>query len=207
MVSPGDRFGRLVAIARTDTARHRWSFVCDCGKAHEANARLVTRGNIQSCGRLRNELLGNRVRTHGLTGTAERKTWDGMIQRCENPRNRKYPHYGGRGIRVCDRWRHSLIAFVIDMGPRPSQRHSIDRVNNDGSYEPGNCRWATMSEQCRNTRRTRLVEIDGERLPLVAWAERSGIGSETIARRLKAGWEPRAAVFTPSARKRTQAGT
>lgn len=91
---------------------------------------------------------------HGMTGTPEYEAWQGMRLRCYSETNRSYPDYGGRGISVCERWRSSPAAFLADMGKRPSAHHSIDRINNDGNYEPGNCRWATASEQAANTRRT-----------------------------------------------------
>jgi hypothetical protein len=93
-----------------------------------------------------------RIRVHGMKGTPEWKTWMGMKQRCFNPTSHRYPDYGARGITVCDRWLHDFGAFYSDMGPRPTAKHSIDRINNDGNYEPGNCRWATTVEQRANRR-------------------------------------------------------
>ncbi len=111
-----------------------------------------------------------------------------MLTRCENPRCEAYPRYGGRGIEVCKRWQ-TFENFLADMGPRPSADHSIDRIENDGNYEPGNCRWATDAEQNQNTRSNRLLTYAGRTQPLSVWAREFGIRRETVRERLKAGWD------------------
>ncbi len=116
--------------------------------------------------------------------------WNGMIKRCYNPLSRVYRLYGARGITVCDRWRNSLSDFLVDIGPRPSKYHSIDRINNDGNYEPANCRWATQSQQCRNRRNNRTVTHDGVTATITEWAERTGIGYRTLLMRANLGWSP-----------------
>jgi len=103
-----------------------------------------------------------------------------MIGRCYRPRNHRYAWYGGRGIRVCDRWRTSFEAFLADVGPRPTPRHSLDRIDNDGDYEPGNVRWATSFEQSRNRRNVKLYTHDGETLTLSEWADRVGLPYSTL---------------------------
>lgn len=129
--------------------------------------------------------------------TPEQGALINIIQRCTNPNNPQYSSYGGRGITVCDRWRHSFENFLADMGPRPSDKHSIDRIDNDGNYEPGNCRWATQREQCRNKRSNRIIEFDGVRLPVVDWAERLGVPVEMLRGRIKQGWSDEAIIATP----------
>jgi hypothetical protein len=131
---------------------------------------------------------------HGKSKTAEYGIWVGMLNRCENPENESYGNYGGRGIRVCERWRGSFLAFLEDMGPRPSPGLSINRIDNDGDYEPGNCCWATSREQMRNTRSNALVEHDGETLCIAEWAERYGISPSLLRGRLMAGWSFELAV-------------
>lgn len=118
-----------------------------------------------------------------------------MKKRCLNPAERYYFNYGGRGITVCARWLHSFENFYADMGPRPAGA-SIDRIDSNGNYEPGNCRWATRHEQARNMRSNRRVTIDGETLTVAEWSLRSGIGQATIGVRIRNGWEARAAVYT-----------
>jgi hypothetical protein len=125
--------------------------------------------------------------------------WCMMRRRCEDPKWRDYPRYGGRGIRVCDRWRGrgGFGRFVDDVGPRGSARHSLDRVNNDGNYEPGNVRWATPHEQRRNACTTHFIAAGGERMCITDWAARLRIDPSTIHRRLSRGWSPERAVTTP----------
>ncbi len=149
----GDKYGKLTVIAELERAvdnqgfkRRRMLCRCECGK--EISVRLISlrRGNTKTCGCVRIK--------HGGTYTKEYRAWWDMQQRCNNPRHDRYASYGGRGIKVCEAWRE-FENFIRDMGTRPSSDHSIDRTDNDGNYEPGNCRWATRSEQQRNTRRTR----------------------------------------------------
>lgn len=142
-------------------------------------------------------VVGPKAR-HGYSYAAEYRAWQTMRLRCTDPTNAAYPNYGGRGIKVCARWLNSVEAFIADMGPKPSPKHELDRYpDNDGHYEPGNCRWATRSENDRNRRSNRLIEHDGETLPLVAWAERTGIRTDVIAKRLDAGWPVTEALSTP----------
>lgn len=122
--------------------------------------------------------------------------WTGICNRC-NPAYKNRPEcrrYSGRGIKVCDRWRRNFWSFAADMGPRPSPAHSIDRINNDGDYEPGNCRWATKAEQRRNSCAIHLVTAHGRTQHVMDWARETGLGVQTILRRLQRGWEPERAV-------------
>ena len=147
-------------------------------------------------------LFGNRKKRtnvrHGKRNTREYGVWATMIQRCENSGYRKYPSYGGRGISVCDCWRKSFAAFYADMGPRPSSQHSIDRINNDGNYEPGNCRWATRTDQCRNRRSSCFLTIGEETKTLAEWSDISGLSVATIWHRIhKCGWSHLQATTLP----------
>lgn len=126
------------------------------------------------------------------------RKWQHMIQRCHNPNDRDYPQYGGRGITVCDRWRYSFAAFIEDVGTAPSERHTLDRIDNSKGYEPNNVKWATQKEQANNRRSTKLLTINGVTRPLSEWCEEVGIGSKTVLYRLKhMGMSHEDAVFTP----------
>lgn len=128
-------------------------------------------------------------------------SWKAMLDRCYRRTDRCFSRYGGRGITVCDRWRNSFAAFLGDMGARPPGT-SIDRINNDGNYEPGNCRWATAAQQKRNTSTVRLVAFKGETRPLIEWCERLGLNYQTAYYRLKQGWTPHDALSSPAAKSR-----
>jgi hypothetical protein len=123
-----------------------------------------------------------------------------MLTRCRNEKSTGWKRYGGRGIRVCDAW-EKFEAFFSDMGTCPPE-HEIDRIDNDGNYEPGNCRWVLPPIQARNRRSTRWIAAFGERLPIVDWASRTGVPGSVIGWRLKRGWTPETAVATPITRQR-----
>lgn len=144
--------------------------------------------------------MARRARRHGEAAhlsphTAEYKAWQSMKSRCYYKKGPAYADYGGRGITVCDRWRNSYEAFLADVGRRPSPSHSLNRIDNDGNYEPGNVEWATIAQQARNTRRNRFLSINGERLCVLDWAARVGVMPELIYRRLARGESPEDAVF------------
>lgn len=131
----------------------------------------------------------NRIPEYGV--------WIGMKKRCSNPNQKAYPAYGGRGIKVCDIWRNDFQAFFDDMGPRPSKDHSLDRVDNDGNYEPSNCRWATRKQQMRNTSRNHMITYKGETRTMIEWAEIYKIPLKSVWYRINSGWPIEDALTKP----------
>jgi hypothetical protein len=156
----GQKFTRLLVIKSAKSIGNgtRWLCQCDCGSKKVIRDCHLRNGSTQSCGCWRRERATAANITHGATRHGqpipEWTTWASMNQRCENPKRKDFKNYGGRGITVCEEWRHSFPAFFAHIGPKPSPKHTLDRYpNNDGNYEPGNVRWATYSEQNRNKRR------------------------------------------------------
>jgi hypothetical protein len=148
-------------------------------------------------------MAGPRPKSPDGCHAPEYRAWQSMKARCGNPRDPAFAHYGGRGIRVCQRWRESFANFRADMGPRPSPRHSLERRDNNGSYCPENCLWATAVQQARNRRNTRFLTVT---LPVAAWAERTGLRYETFWSRLDRGMTPEAAVTRPLRKRGASAG-
>lgn len=188
----GKRFGRLsvTSFAHANPPRRQayWNALCDCGERVVVHGSRLRLGHTKSCGCRVRDAGAERLFVHGEYGSAEYRTWRGMLNRCHNTREPGFANYGGRGIVVCHRWRDSFKNFLADMGRKPSTRHSIDRIDNDGNYEPDNCRWATAKEQSRNQSTNRFLTYGGETMPVAAWAERVGVKASTISRRLALGW-------------------
>ncbi|RLD00172.1 MAG: hypothetical protein DRI65_16635 [Chloroflexota bacterium] len=189
-------FGRLTVIERVPNESNRqarWLCECACG-----NTTVVQGGNLRgehttSCGCYNAEQVVSRFTKHDMAGTPEYQAWTKMKLRCYSKQNPKYPTYGARGIAVCDRWLESFDNFFADMGIRPDNT-SIDRINNEGDYTPENCRWATPTEQARNTRRNVNLSFNGKTQCISAWAEELGIKKGTIQARLYRGWSTERAL-------------
>jgi hypothetical protein len=180
-----------------------WLCRCDCGnETTVATSNLTKKQPTKSCGCHRREEIGNRSRTHGdgsiPRGIArEYAAWQQMKNRCLNPNDKRFADYGGRGITVCDRWVNTYENFLADMGRRPSSRHSLDRVDVNGNYEPSNCRWATNREQSRNRRDNHRLTLNGKTQSLIEWQEETGIHWATIKARLDTGWSVERALTEP----------
>jgi hypothetical protein len=203
----GQRFTRLLVVSRATSDSNgnaRWNCACDCGAQTVTSGFTLRNGEAKSCGCLTAEQLTERSTKHGMHGTPEYVSWASMIQRCTNPRTVKYHRYGGRGIKVCEAWLNSFEQFYADMGPRPSEQHSIERDNTDGHYEPKNCRWATTKEQNNNTSQNRIVTIDGhaQTLATAVSASPHGLLRGTVQSRLHRGWSEEDAVKTPKLKSR-----
>lgn len=149
----GQRFGRLVALSRAPTLRKktRWLCRCDCGAEKVIWRDALAGGHAKSCGCLNSELTARRNYKHGKAWTRVWRIWNGMIRRCTDPKHTRWEWYGGRGIKVCDRWR-VFVNFYADMGEPPTDEHSIERVDVNGNYEPSNCMWLPLKEQAKNRR-------------------------------------------------------
>lgn len=197
-IARGERFGRLVVIAQDGHRRKElaWKCRCDCGAIVRVASYPLRSGAKQSCGCLHHDRSVETSTTHGQSKTPEYRIWVSMKNRCHNPKVKAFRNYGARGINVCERWDESFVAFRADMGPRPSPRHSIDRIDYNGNYSPDNCRWATPKEQANNSRRNRRLTHQGITLSLSQWSERLGIPRKRIRHRLNAGW-PVEAALTP----------
>ena len=209
----GHKFGRLTVLSERRvtfaSGRHLRSFLCqcECGTEKEVLGVHLRSGKIASCGCLLSEVTTRRFTKHGDAKAGktapEYRTWRAILARCHNPNNQDYPNYGGRGIAVCERWRRSYQAFLSDMGRKPSPKFSIDRYpDNDGNYEPGNCRWASDAEQRRNKSTNRIVTFNGREMTLVDACFLAGIPPKIVSARLKYGWDVTRALVTPPDPKR-----
>jgi hypothetical protein len=198
----GHKYGRLTVLGpvgfgnptgKGKKRRIKWLCECSCGMQKDFFLYNLRNGHTKSCGCLTDE---SRTK-HGMCGTPEYRTWSDMIQRCTNPNDGEYHNYGARGIKICDRW---LTAknFLKDMGEKP-EGMQIERIDNDGNYEPGNCCWATPKEQARNRRGVKLIiTYRGKTQCLTDWAEELGVHRATLWSRLyRAKWQTEKAFTAP----------
>ena len=193
-IAANDRFGRLTVLIET-RRRHYWACRCDCGTVTVVWKYSLTTGRTSSCGCYNRETTRARSITHGKKRTREYEAWARMIQRCRNPKCSDYPAYGGRGIQVCERW-YEFAVFFQDMGQRPTLRHSLNRLDNDLGYSPGNVVWATAIEQGRNKRNNRMLTFRDQTKTVAEWVERLGISRAAITHRLDRGWTVERALST-----------
>lgn len=199
--SKGERFGRLL-VTRDDgpapNQRDRYVIcLCDCGTIKEIWIRSLRRGLTVSCGCFNRERTASTQTKHGLSKTTEYYSWRAMISRCRDEDNDSYDCYGGRGIKVCDEWGDDFERFLADMGKKPTRNSQIDRIDNEGNYEPGNCRWSSPLEQGRNRRTNVLIEHNGTKLTAAAWAEIHGIKPSLIRVRRRRGVVDPIRLFAP----------
>lgn len=199
----GTKHGRLTVLGYLGRPGHvsRWLCKCDCGTEIETSGPTLGKTTF-SCGCFRADRMSRLTYKHGGrcrdgSQAPEWKVWEGFRSRCSDPDNPSYEWYGGRGIRVCAEWQSDYAAFFAHVGPRPSKKHSLDRIDRDGHYEPGNVRWATWTEQARNRRNNRIVEFDGRSMPLIEAAEAAGIPYKSVKSRLLHGWTVEEALTTP----------
>ncbi len=192
----GQKFTRLTVISFSHSdkkSRTYWNCICDCGNTKIVCGGNLKSGSVKSCKCLHKEI----ITMHGMCTASIYIIWKGIIQRCHNPNTKKYYRYGGRGIKVCKRWKNSFINFYKDMGDRPKGK-SIDRINNNGNYSPKNCKWSTQKEQCSNTSNNVLVTIDKKTKTVSEWSRIKKINNSTVFKRInRSGWLPEKAILTP----------
>lgn len=199
----GQRFGRLVAlgpVSHTKQGKMKWLFQCDCGNTSVTSLDALRNGNTQSCGCLKVELTPLVWRTHGMSDHPLYETWCGMIKRCTNPNDRKYSYYGGRGVTVYDEWRNSFESFHTYVSQLPYYGiagYTLDRIDTNRGYEPGNIQWSSRKSQTRNRRNTLMLTFRGKEQPLATWAEELNIPYGTLKNRVQRGWSTERVLLTP----------
>lgn len=187
-IDSGEIFGSLVYMRDVETAkkgaRHSL-FICKCGTEKVILLANVTSGKTTSCGCVSRRMTIERSTTHGMSNTPTYRSWMHMIERCYNKKAKRYERYGGRGIAVCAHWQESFENFLADMGERP-EGTTIDRhPNQDGNYEPGNCRWATAKEQANNRSSNIILSVDGMPSRISGVSDKLGLSYETMRRRVQ----------------------
>lgn len=199
----GKTYGRLTAMREAPCRRsssrkpiRRVSAKCRCGKSLVLDLSSLLYGHTTSCGCAKIERARLLNRTHGMSHLLEFGVWKEMRQRCQNPNSKRWSDYGGRGIKVDERW-EDFATFYRDMGPRPSPLHSIDRIDNEGYYTRNNCRWATPDVQRRNSRRIIAVSVAGKTMCFKDAAAANGVKWMTARMRVRRGWTPQDAVSIP----------
>lgn len=200
----GQRFGRLTVLYRApgkprSNGKYRtmWHCRCDCGNELDINGDSLKKGVSQSCGCYRKEVNRERLATHGQTDTRLYGIWLAMKRRCDLPTVHAYKDYGGRGISVCQEWQENFEAFYEwSYNHGYAENLSIDRIDNDGNYEPSNCQWVDNVAQANNRRTNRLVTINGETHNITQWAQILNKSPKLIFGRIYAGWAPERAVLT-----------
>lgn len=205
----GRRFGRLVVLYECDERKNRqvvWHCRCDCGNEVDIRGSDLTSGRTTSCGCYQRERAAEANIVHGMNRQGERhpvyRTWSHMLQRCENPSRKCYKDYGGRGITVCSEW-HDFIPFRDwALANGWGKGLTLDRIDNDGNYEPGNCRWTTRKEQARNRRSNRLITFNSKTQTLVEWAEEVGVKLNTLHDRIDTYHWPIERALTEPIRER-----
>lgn len=187
--SEGEKIGTSLFIKEISPLNGRRAiFKCKCGNLYEAYISKMILGHIKGCGCGQIKHGHTVGKKNGGKQTSEYGTWLNMIKRCYSVDNKAYMNYGGRGILVCERWRDSFEYFLHDMGLKPSKSHSIERVDNNGNYEPCNCKWETRKNQARNQRSNTIIEYNGEKFCIAEWSEKLGITSSVFCRRISLGW-------------------
>lgn len=199
----GKRFGRLRVLRaskkRSSSHGMRWECLCECGNNTTVSSTHLITGHTKSCGCYRRDSSALSLYKHGESAgglSPEYRAWSQAKNRCLNQNNKRWKRYGGRGVIFCERWKNSFENFLEDMGRRPPKT-SLERKDNNGNYEPGNCKWATKVEQANNKSNNRTITVNGKTQTLAAWEREMGYRKGTITARLYAGFAPERAVLQP----------
>ena len=184
---------RVISFAHQTNGRNYWNCLCDCGALKILAWVEISKGKVKSCGCFQDTFPRVQFRTHGKSSFVEYRIWAGMKHRCLDTKCREYKRYGGRGIKFCSRW-ESFEKFLSDMGKRPTPEHSLDRIDNDGNYEPSNCRWGTRHQQANNRSNNVRLTLDGVTDSLMNWSRKLGIKHGTLRQRLSRGMSPEEAM-------------
>lgn len=201
----GKTFGKWIVLSYAgmhdgDYAKF-WNCLCQgCGAEREVSGNALKQGSTSSCRKCQRRVPPTPTVKHGMTGTPEYTAWSAMKDRCYRDKN-CWHNYGGRGIVVCKEWLGSFQAFFDHVGKKPSKEHQLDRINNDGNYEPGNVRWVLPVQNHRNKRTNRLLIVDGVSKTATEWCEQYGIHPNTLWKRLESGMDHASAVKTPVDKK------
>lgn len=196
----GRKFGRLTVEAYHSHGAGRmlkYTCRCECGGMAICYGNNLRTGTSKSCGCLQKERTSAARTTHGKRHTRVWQAWMSMKNRCYTTSAPGYKNYGGRGISVCERWRHSFENFYADMGEQPTTKHTLERLDTNGNYEPENCEWATYTKQARNKRSNRMVDLHGDRRCLAEWIELLGLDPVLVKTRIGRGWSAERALTTP----------
>ena len=205
----GQVYGRLTVVRLHSLRPTKWECECSCGKSTIVRSGHMVNGHTQSCGCVASEAIALRNTTHGGASvkivhggsvgkkSKEYRTWTGLKTRCFNQNHHSYSDYGGRGISICERWNCSYESFLEDMGEAPTQYHTIERVDVNKNYEPGNCKWATQKEQANNRRNNHFLTHLGETMTISQWSEKCGLKQQLIADRIRLGWDASMALTKP----------
>lgn len=206
IVPPGTTFGKLTVVKelppliRSD-GRKRRIVLCDCkcGVQKSFSLEQIASGHTSSCGCYRSYVTSQRNTSHGMSKTRVYKIWAAMCERCKDKRKNNAGYYHDRGISVCARWigRSGFVNFLQDMGYPPTSKHEIDRRNNDGNYEPGNCHWVTRLDQMANTRRNVFLSYRGRTQHIAAWCRELNLKQSAVSWRIRNGWTAERAIETP----------
>jgi len=178
------KFGNLLVLKMIENS-NKCLCICDCGVLKEIHTSNLVNGYTKTCGCSKRNI--SYTKTHGLTKTKEYRTWKGIKNRCYNKNIKDYTNYGLRGISMCESWKSSFENFLSDMGKAPTPNHSIDRIDNNGNYEPSNCKWSTKIEQNNNKRTNTLIQTDWGIMTINQLSRKTGINRNTISKKIKKG--------------------